>query len=174
MITTVSHLTSIAGLNDDGLFTLTALVLGAFEFHVAFRDELLVDRVSLFLKLIEPLLPSDAIEAFTRVSLKFIEVLYEDFHFVKDSTDLGLLASAGEKMISSILKLPAYLLNLFASYSPLVLRRDSHQMHRKHATDYETKYTYQIRSTEDTTTKQYPTQESSQEGLPQEVQSLTG
>ena len=49
----------------------------------------------LYIELLEPILPENSIDSFRDVTAKIVEILYEDFLFVKNNNDLPLLAASG-------------------------------------------------------------------------------
>ncbi|KAL4504072.1 hypothetical protein ABPG72_022702 [Tetrahymena utriculariae] len=99
-------------------YSYTKQVLTSFNFQITLRDELLIDKVMIFLKLLEPLAVSNTLEAFMKLSIQLIESLYQDFLYIKNFPDINLLAT-------SIIQCASVLLTKHTGTMPIILRLSS-------------------------------------------------
>ncbi|EAR92319.3 amine-terminal domain cyclin (macronuclear) [Tetrahymena thermophila SB210] len=93
-------------------------ILTSFNFQITLRDELLVDKVMIFLKLLDPLVASNTLEVFIKISIQLIEALYEDFLYIKNFPDMNLLSA-------SIIQCASVLLTRHTGNMPIILRLSS-------------------------------------------------
>ncbi|KAL4473767.1 hypothetical protein ABPG74_022631 [Tetrahymena malaccensis] len=117
-------------------------ILTSFNFQITLRDELLIDKVMIFLKLLEPLAASNTLEVFMKLSVQLIEALYEDFLYIKNFPDMNLLAASSNKI-----KLIFLLQNIYKNKSSnLMCISPIDQAHRKYANYFKIKQFDKVKS----------------------------